>query len=174
MKKAFIVLISSIAWISSSLARDDYALGQIKTNFPITPQISFSGAPSKPFTPQTWLEVEVEFKSNIEFTEELTFKYYVTLDGKKCLTGTVNHINILRGNSLFSVMYVTPGSLNLVSGGKFGRNVQEVTVQVLSKGQVVAQKSMKNTQGDWWTRVEATPGILLNKNQTPFAFVHSL
>ncbi|MEI8341357.1 MAG: Amuc_1102 family pilus-like protein [Verrucomicrobiota bacterium] len=172
MKKASIFLLALFALAAGAFARDDYAISQIKANFPNTPQISFGGAPAKPFTPQTWLEVEVEFKSNVDFAEELTFKYYIYLDVKKCLVGTVTHVNVPKGNSLFSVMYVSPGTLARLAGGKFSKNVQEVTVQILDKGQVVAQKSMKGTPGEWWSKLDQPAGLVWNKNQTPFSSLY--
>ena len=129
----------------------------------------FGGAPAKPFSPQAWMEVEVDFKSTVESTEELTFKYYIYLDVKKCLVGTVTHVNIPKGISLWSVMYVSPPALARLAGGKFGKNVQEVTVQILSKGEVVAEKTLKGTQGQWWTKLDQNTAALLNKNETPFA-----
>jgi hypothetical protein len=169
MKKASILLLGIFALATSALAREDFQINQIKVNFPNTPQIVFGGAPAKPFSPQAWLEVEVEFKSNVDFTEELTFQYYIYLDTTKCLVGTVSHVNVPKGNSLWSVMYVSPPALALLSKGKFSKNVQEVTVQILNKGEVVAEKSLKGTQGQWWTKVDQTTGMVLNKNETPFA-----
>lgn len=173
MKKALFLFVAVFALATSAWSQSDYTLGQITVSFPNTPQIGASGVPAKPSTPQTWVEVEVGFASAVDFTDELTFKYYIYLaDAKKCLSGTVTHTNIPKGPRLFSVMYVDPWALARLSGGRFNRNVQEVTVQILNKGQVVAQKSVKNTQGEWWTQCEQAPGMVLNKNQTPFSSLY--
>ena len=179
MKKASIYLALTIALVSGAWAQGDYSVNQITVSTPNTPQIAYSGgAPIKASTPQSWLESEVEFKSAVDFTDELTFKYYIYLEtGKagsgKCLVGTVAHTNIPKGTRLYSVMYVSPRSLEHFAGGKFNSSmVQEVTIQILNKGQVIAQKSLKNTQGEWWTRCEQVQGVLLNKNQTPFSSIY--
>lgn len=172
MKKASISLLALFALAAGAFARDDFSINQIKATFPNTPQVNFGGSPAKPFSPQAWLEVEVEFKSNVEFTEELTFKYYIYLDVKKCLTGTVTHVNVPKGSSLFSVAYVSPWALARLAGGKPGKSVQEVTVQILDKGQVIAQKSLKGTPGEWWAKLDQTTGCVLNKNQTPFSSLY--
>ena len=174
MKKASILLLALFAFSAGVLARDDYSISQIKATFPNTPQVTFGVAPAKPVaSPQSWLEIEVEFKSYVDVTDELTFKYYVYLDVKKCLTGSVSHINIPKGNSLWSVMYVSPGTLYRLYGGKPAKNVQEVTVQIVnSKGEVVAEKSQKGTPTKWWEKTEQDAGSLVNKSQTPFASLY--
>ena len=57
-----------------------------------------------------WLAVEVEFTAAPEFTNELTIKYFVFLNGK-VLTGEVTHINVAGGRERRSIMYVPPRTL---------------------------------------------------------------
>ena len=121
---------------------------------------------------QQWLEVEVDFESAIEFTEELTVRYYILLDGQ-CLTGEVTHIDIPRGRDLYSVMYVSPRTIaSIVGAGKqlTSADIQDVGVQLVNKGQVLVTKSFK-APGDqqWWQSLQQVSGKVLNKNQTPFA-----
>ena len=51
--------------------------------------------------------MEVEFSAAPEYTDELTFKYYILVNGK-LLTGEVTHTNIADGRDIRSVMYVSP------------------------------------------------------------------
>ncbi|MBA2743726.1 MAG: hypothetical protein H0U43_05375 [Chthoniobacterales bacterium] len=54
--------------------------------------------------------MEVEFATASEFTDDLTFKYYIFVNGK-LLTGEVTHTNIAGGKENCSVMYVSPRTL---------------------------------------------------------------
>lgn len=168
MKKASIFLLALVTLATGSFARDDYSINKITANFVHTPQYSFSGDVRSSPPQQLWMEIEVEFKSYVEYTDELTFKYYIYFE-KKCLTGTVTHVDVPKGLNLLSVMYISPRTLARLSGGKASKTVDEATVQIFYKGQLVAQKSLKSTPGEWWLKTDQVPGYVLNKNETPFA-----
>src|SRR5205085_2661782 len=93
---------------------------------------------------EQWLEVEVTFESNVEWIDELTFKYYILIGGK-CLTGEVTHVNIPKGRDLHSVMYVSPRTLARVLNGRqlTGASIENVGVQILKQGALVDTKSFK-------------------------------
>ena len=175
MKRATIFFLAVFALATGASARDDYSINKISTNFIQTPQINFTPNTVGNPTPQVWLTVEVAFSSNVDFTDELEFKYFVYMDDK-CTSGSVTHVNIPKGFALYSVMYESPGTM--LRPGKNGqvtrpsKNVTEVTVQILAKGQVVAEKSMKGTPTGWWAKIDQDKGSLLNKNQTPFSSVY--
>jgi len=81
---------------------------KISQNVIATPQYTYSGADEYQANPcDRWLEVEAQFSSTPEFTDELTFKYFILLHGK-LLTGEVTHVNILAGRENHSAMYVAP------------------------------------------------------------------
>jgi hypothetical protein len=169
MNKIPISLLAVFALTACAVARDDYAINKIQANFIQTPLVGYVGNTHPNGPQQTWMEVEVEFKSFVDITEQLEFKYYIYIENK-CLTGSVTHVNVPKGLNLLSVMYVSPPALARLSGGKSStKNIQEVTIQILSKGQLVAQKSMKNTPGEWWAKLDQDTGTVLNKNETPFA-----
>jgi len=173
MKKASILLLAILTLTAGAFARGDFEIDKIQVNFVNTPNVNFSGNAKPISNPQSWLEVEVTFKSNVPFTDELSVRYYAYLE-KKCVTGTVTHINVPKGMGFLSVMYLSPSSQLRLALANNKTTVSksppdEVTVQILSKGQVVAEKSMKGTQGEWWTKPEQSPSGFLNKNQTPFA-----
>jgi len=156
----------------TSFGRPLYDIKKIAPAVITTPAIAFNLGPQHPTgRAQQWLEVEVDFTSDIEFTDELTVRYFILIDDQ-CLTGEVTHIDIPRGRDLYSVMYVSPRTLQHITNGKqlSSMDIQDVGVQLVNKGQVLVTKSFK-TQGDqqWWQSLQQVPGKVLNKNQTPFA-----
>jgi hypothetical protein len=69
-------------------------------------------------------------------------------------------------------MYVSPMSILRTINGKqlTGQDIQDVGIQLVLKGQVLATKSFK-AAGDqqWWQNQQQVSGLVLNKNQTPFS-----
>lgn len=156
-----------------SFGRADYDIKKISPAVDLTPQVAFQFGPVQHPAPrsQQWLEVEVNFESNLDWTDELTVRYFILLAGK-CLTGEVTHVDVPRGRDLYSVMYVSPKTIAKLLNGRplTGIDIQDVGVQLVIKGQVLTTKSYKAV-GDqqWWQSMEQVAGLVLNKNQTPFA-----
>src|SRR5213080_5396104 len=95
----------------------DFQLLKINTNFISSPQFTYTGAEQfQADQRERWLEVEVTFAAAPEFTDELTLKYFILVNGK-LLTGEVTHVNIAAARDNRSVMYVTPRALD-----RFGNN----------------------------------------------------
>lgn len=172
MKKLLLLPLVVFALAATSFGRDEYQIMKVQPSVIRTPEFTFTGDQRRSGKSEQWLEVEVEFRSSVEETDELTFKYYILLAGK-CLTGEVTHVNIPKGRELHSVMYVTPRTLSRLLGGKTisAVDIQDVGVQVLNKGQLVAEKSFKG-QGQWWQQMQQIPGMVVNKNETPFAALY--
>lgn len=170
MKKTSLFVLSIAALLTSALGRDDYQIKKVQPSVIRTPIFQFAGDTRRTGQSQQWLEVEVSFESNVEITDELQFKYYVLVGGK-CLTGEVTHINILRGRDLASVMYVSPHTLAKVLNNKplTGVSIENAAVQILSKGQLLAERSFKEAGAQWWQKMEQAPGLMFNKNETPFS-----
>ncbi len=169
MNKFLSFSIALFALAASAIARDEYAISKVTASTIKTPEINYTGDQRRAPRSQQWIELEVEFQSIVPLTDELTFKYYALIGGK-CLTGEVTHVNIAKGRDLRSVMYISPQSINRLLEGKTitPADIQDVGVQMLNKGQLVAEKSYKG-QGEWWVRMQQVPGMLINKNETPFA-----
>ena len=143
--------------------------------------------------PTPWVEVEVAFervqisKSMPKFAGELTFNYYIVFknqlvspDNKQTLvTGSVTHVNIPDGKDLHSSIYVSPRSLSKIFEGKVPTTVAQaiVDVGVTVTGKdgllaVAAWKTPVTKDGKgWWDNpiYSSSPGLLLNKSETPFA-----
>ncbi len=149
---------------------------KVLVNILDTPKYNISGDSKRVPSPQKWIEIEVEFTSKLPYIPELTFNYFVALDVKNTntvLTGTVNHISITGGEQRYSSMYLAPQTIAAVLQGRssFRPNiVDQATVQVSYQGTPLAEGSFqKSPPPPWWTNLRQMAGLLLNKNETPFA-----
>ena len=116
-----------------------------------------------------WWRWMVEFETAPDWVDELEFTYYVYMKDQSnkgaemMFRGTVTYVNVARGRH-YSDMFLHPSAL-----ARMGR-VEQVAVVVKHKGAVVASESTAQT-ANWWDRFAPIDGVLLNRAQTPFAFV---
>jgi hypothetical protein len=152
--------------------RSDYDIVKISPAVVHTPDFTLnSGDVKRTGKVGQWLEVEVNFSARPDYTDELQFKYYILFAGK-LLEGEVTLVDIPKGRDLYSVMYMSPRAMAKLLDGRplTGIEIQNVGVQILNKGQLVAEKSFKQTgSAEWWQQMQQTTGMLLNKGETPFA-----
>ena len=173
MALGFVSLLTHLV-TGSALAQTrgaDFQLTKITKNLISTPQFNYTGAQQyQANLSDRWLEVEVEFAAAPEFTDELTFKYFILLNGK-LLTGEVTHVNVAAGRANRSVMYVSPRALARFMGRNAltPNSVQNVAIQILQKGAIKDELSFTRAPGQWYAGLPAVSGFLLNKNETPFA-----
>jgi hypothetical protein len=169
MKEAVILFLAFVVITTTGFTRDDYVITKITPSLVATPEF---GGGKRRGGDDKWLQVEVDFKSNVDLTDELTFNYYV-LYARKCLVGEVTYISVFKGRELHSVMYISPRALKRLNEGKYVslNPLENITVQILSKGEAVAEKSLKDVRGDWWKTMEAVKGVVVKKSETPFAWV---
>lgn len=149
----------------------DFQITKISKNLITAPQFSYTGAQQyQTDQRERWLEVEVEFASAPEFTEELTFKYFILINGK-LLTGEVTHTNIAAGRDNRSVMYVSPRTLARLMGNRAvaSNSVQNIAVQIVQQGAVKSELSQDRAAPQWFAAMPQVAGFVLNKSQTPFA-----
>ncbi len=149
----------------------DFAVTKITRNLIASPEFNYSGAETyRTNSRDRWLEVEVEFSSALEFTEELTLKYFILLNGK-LLTGEVTHVNILGGKELRSVLYVPPRAVARVMANRplTANAVENVAVQIVQQGIVKDEQNLTRSRPQWYSGLTAVTGLTLNKNETPFA-----
>jgi hypothetical protein len=130
-----------------------------------------------------WAQIAVTFETTPEWINELVFQYYVLCynkgterdPGRKEYTlfkGAVSHRDVARGKSRMSAMYLRPNTV-----ARHG-NVIAVAVEVLYNGEVVDLKSEEKDAKipkDWWKSPDLTvkDGYLLNRQETPFAFINT-
>lgn len=173
MKYLALTLASVIALPMAALAQAPLSpasikLGKIAPEVVKTPEFSLSSGPQKRTgRAGNWLEIEVDYETKAEEIPELTFRFTAAIEGK-LVVGEVTYVNISKGRDHFAVMYISPKSLDKLTGGKplTGSSIQNVWVSVENSGQelgVVAWKPQNIPN------MPKLPGFLLNKNQTPFA-----
>lgn len=137
-----------------------------------SPDFQVQNAKSRQFQPGKWLTLEVEFSAPPPGAPELQFKYYVLIAGQ-LLTGEVTHVNVLPGQTLFSVMYVAPRSLiQILKGQPFvASSVMNAEVQIMKPGvgAPLATKQLKPGPLLSASSLPQVPGLLLNKTETPYA-----
>lgn len=153
-------------------APNEFQLTRITRNLITSPVFNFSGAEDFPLAdnPGRWVEIEAEFASVPELTEELTFKYFVLFNGK-LFAGEVTHIDIPAGRQNRSVMYMTPQTVTRYMGNRLlnPNAVQNAAVQIWQKGSLKSELSLNRAPARWYAALPAITGFLLNKNETPFA-----
>ncbi len=150
---------------------NEFQLTGITKNFITAPQYTYAGAEQFATDQrERWLELEAAFTSTPQFTDELTFKYFILINGK-LLTGEVTHVNIAAGRENRSVMYVTPRAL-----ARFNNNrpitpnaIQNIAVQIVQGGVVKSELSLVRGPAQWYAARPQISGFVLNKNETPFA-----
>jgi hypothetical protein len=165
----------SLGFSSASFAQtrlpNEFQVIKITQNLITTPEFTYAGAGQYATDERgRWLEVEVEFSSAPEFTDELTFKYFILINGR-LLAGEVTHVNIPAGRNNRSVMYVPPNALARFSSNRSvgGSNIQNIAVQMLQQGALKSELSLGRAPPQWYRTIPEVTGYVLNKNETPFA-----
>jgi hypothetical protein len=151
-----------------ALKAGDVKLGKVQPAVVKTPEFSLTSGPAKRSKLGDWLEVEVEYETKAEIIDELTFTYTIMVE-KRLLTGQVTHINIPKGREHYSVMYVSPRTLTTLTGGRplTGASIENVWVSVERQGMKLDQPA--NFKPGTPPNVQQLPGLVLNKDETPFA-----
>ena len=155
----------------SQPAGGQFQVTKINKNFITSPQFTYTGAQQYVANQRDkWLEVEVEFASSAPFTDELTVKYYILINGK-VLTGEVTHMNIVGGRENRSVMYVPPGAIARIMENRpvAANSVQNIAVQIVQQGSVKDENNLARGAPEWYKGLPSLGGLVLNKNETPFA-----
>jgi hypothetical protein len=173
LERALIALCAFCAATATGQIRapNEFQLTRITKNLITSPEYTYGGAEQfRTEERPLWLEVEAEFISLREFTDEVTFKYFILINGR-LLTGEVTHINIPAARENHSVMYVPPGALARFNNNRPVRPnaVQNIAVQIAQSGTVKSELSLLRAPPRWYSSVPGITGFVLNKNETPFA-----
>ncbi|MEO5720481.1 MAG: Amuc_1102 family pilus-like protein [Chthoniobacterales bacterium] len=167
-----LVLFGTVQSISAqSRPPVEFQITKITKNLITAPQFTHEGAQQYETDRRAlWLEVEVEFAAAPAWTEELTAKYFILLNGK-LLTGELTHVNVPAGRELRSVMYVTPRTLARLNGDRplAANSIRNIAVQLVQGGAVKSEASLERAPAGWFAATPPVSGFLLNKNETPFA-----
>jgi hypothetical protein len=172
MKLAFSVACFFAALVSPVFCQAPVGPGAVKISkiqpsVVKTPEYQITGGQNKRSKLGEWLEVEVEFETKPEEIDELTFRYTIFVE-RKLLDGEVTHVSIPKGRDRFSVVFVSPRSLERLTGGKplTPASIENVWVEVTRQGQRLDTSSFRPGAVP---NLPHIPGMVLNKNETPFA-----
>ncbi len=159
-------------------------VGKIEVALQKTPRITVEGGTKeKRDTQREWLEIEVEFEAQMkgkdDYINELEFAYSVYFDNgdkaRAIYTASVTHINIPKDETTFSSIYVSPTVLGKIFGKDKTVNPKDVwvAVEIKSQGALKGGDTNHKSSPPWWQSANAArmDGMLLNKSQTPFAFL---
>ena len=177
--------------VATAQTSSEVTISKIEPQLVSAPAISYTGAPSKVVPPRKWTEIETTFSwqpanPSEKYTDDLTVNYYVLLNNKgpqypqgALLTGQTSLASVPAksldpsNSQLKTVIYISPRTLERLFGGKapsdMNSAITDIGVTFSKQGQVVFQKSLKSAGGAWWPQFQQTPGLLLNKADTPFA-----
>ncbi len=117
-----------------------------------------------------WLQLEVEFSTMMDWTDDLTVKYFLLAgEGRDVMLfgGEVTHINVARDRRHFSGMFMHPNAVERFGRGK----IQAMRVELWYRGQRVAETTEPKAQTRWWDGREAMQGHLLSPKDTPWALI---
>ena len=129
-----------------------------------------------------WRQFMVDYDTREEWTDELTFEFHVLalglVDGKKAYsyyTARVSYIDIPEGRRHMATVFLRPNTIQ-----RYGKPAA-FAVEIFHKGELVARESEAATKLPemWWKDakvveselVSKRDNYLLNRAQTPFAFV---
>ena len=116
-----------------------------------------------------WWRWMVEFETAPDWVDELEFTYYVYMKDQSnkgaevMFRGTVTYVNVAKGRH-YSDMFLHPNTI-----ARLGL-VKQIAVVVKARGAVVATESTA-TKANWWDGFSPVDGVLINRAQTPFAFI---
>jgi len=127
---------------------------------------------------RNWLVLEAEFDTAPRWIDEVTFTFYVVLEGRpedlpegarerNLFSGTVTYVNVKRGNRQLAQMFLDPNTFE-----RFGRaTFSAVVVTIGGQNAAVVANPSASAASEWWTRETPNEIPLLPKNETPYAFV---
>ncbi len=132
--------------------------------------------------PDMWWQFSVQYDTKEEWTDELTFEFHVLglgqIEGKKAYsyyTTRVSYIDIPKDRGHLATVFLRPNTIE-----RYGMPVA-FAVEIYHKGEMVAQETEAATKLSkvWWkdpnvvesALVTKRDKTLLNRSQTPFAFV---
>jgi hypothetical protein len=177
MKILLCSILGLVALTVGGLAQVAVPQGAVKLGKPQpsgikSPEYQIQSGPQKRYKIGTWLEIEVPYETLMDDISELTFEFVVGIgvgQNAKLLDGNVTYINIPKGRDHYAVMYIPPRTLDKLTGGKTltQADIANVWVTVKSQGATIDLTALKPENIP--TNLPHLSGLILNKNQTPFA-----
>jgi len=190
MIRKFLPALALLAFACAARAQTSpLKITNIEPTLEKSPDFNIGLGPQRKAPNADWLWVEVSFvynppNKNAPPIDDLTFNYYILLNNRSkeapagtLLTGTITHTGVTPGNETkHSVALVSPQTLRRFFGGSSPASIaqvfQAIGVTLSVQGQLVGELSIgkgKSIQG-WWQKFQQGPqGLVLSKDQTPFA-----
>ena len=116
-----------------------------------------------------WWRVAVEYETAPDWIDEMEFTYYTYVEDQSnkgapvMFRAMVAYVNVAKGRHMSDV-FLHPNTI-----ARMGL-VKQIAVVIKVKGVVVATESTA-TKPNWWDGFPPVDGVLLNRSQTPFAFI---
>jgi len=117
-----------------------------------------------------WLKIETEFESSPEWADDISLRYYVLMgkgDKAKLFEGELTYVNVARGQSHFSAVFMHPNTVQRYGDGQAGA----VAVQLYFENRLVDQASDPKTKQRWWEQFSPVKGYILSPPQTPWSVI---
>ena len=132
-----------------------------------------NNAAEPPAQARKWARISVNYKTGVEWTDELEFRYLVLVKHPKTgafttFSATVNYVDIPKGKQHISTVFLRPNTL-----GRYGA-VEWAGVKIYLRGKdapVAVAQMPKNELRPWTIEYKIKENVLLNRDQTPFALV---
>ncbi len=134
---------------------------------------------SKRSSSREWAELTIQYDTEAEWTDEVSFQFYVLLKSRNgteytLLKGVVTYVDVERGRAHQGVAFVRPAALarfGEITGVAVEAVVKGEVKSVLSDGRLAANKPLPS---DWWKNPKFTPkeGYIVDKSKTPFILVN--
>jgi len=188
MNKLSLIALTLLSFAAPCLAAPgaEFVVKKVALDYPASPDIPGASGAAIQWKAQQWVRIEVTFDAVADFTDELTFNYYVLYSDRpspdRLFVGRVNHVNIAKGPGLHSAMFISPKTLQRIAQRSSTKTfvptnfpITQVTVTITKPGVTapIAIGSLKpGAQGEWWSTIKQEEGFLLNKSETPFASLH--
>jgi hypothetical protein len=138
-----------------------------------TPLFSVRG-PNQQTPREKWVRIFAEFDAEPEWTDDLTFNFYLGVRGKaetapplSLFKGAVTYVNVPQGRRHMAEVFVHPVMLE-----RFGEP-GPVALEVRQGGRLIAQTGKPEPSTPWWNDPRAIPqeGALLDRGRSPYALL---
>ncbi len=125
-----------------------------------------------------WLRVMAEYDTAPDWIDEITFTFYVVLQGNEgdlpegarqnnLFSGSVTYVHVPRARRMVADLFLDPNTF-----ARFGRPTHTAVVVTINGQNAARSVSPERTaELEWWTRETPNEIPLLSRKETPFALV---
>ncbi|MBI2440126.1 MAG: hypothetical protein HYV35_02020 [Lentisphaerae bacterium] len=131
----------------------------------------FRNDANEPAAPaREWARITLKYETNLDWIDELEFRFSVVLKDAKAnafimFPGSVTYVDIAKGKQHQSTVFLRPATLE-----RYGEIIW-AGVKVYLNGELLATAQSPDDQRPWTINYKTREGVLLNRDQTPFALV---